>query len=115
MDPDVAEVSAQARLHEPARVAIERGPASGTDNLPDWRRLLLLEGGTDAGVAGRLLEVHHRGRRQDIGPAVHQRLGTRGLRRILALGWRLVALGIDQKIVFVRLHARASVELTLLQ
>src|SRR5438067_11469691 len=99
MDPDVAEVSAQARLHEPTRVAIERGPASGTDNLPDWRRLLLLEGGTDAGVAVGLLEVHHRGRRQHIGSAVHQCLVTGRLRRILALGWRLAALGIEQELV----------------
>src|SRR5207237_9156551 len=92
----------------------EQRAVSRADNGFDKRRLLLLEGGTDAGVASHLLEVDHRGGCQDIGPPVHQGLRTRRLCGILALSWRLVTLRIDQKIVFVRLHAHASVELTLL-
>src|SRR5438105_14966902 len=114
MDSDVAEIRAQAGFHETTGIPIERRPAARADNVFDERRLLLLEGGADAGVARHLLEVHHSGGCQDIGPSVHQRLRTRRLCGILALSWRLVTLRTDQKIVFVRLHAHASVELTLL-
>src|SRR2546429_7975913 len=51
MDPDVAEVSAQAGFHKSAGIPIERRPAARADNVFDERRLLLLEGGTDAGIA----------------------------------------------------------------
>jgi hypothetical protein len=55
MYPDVAEVGAEAGLHETAGVTIERRPASGADDILDWRRLLFLERGSDGGVSGRLL------------------------------------------------------------
>jgi hypothetical protein len=76
MDPDVAEVRVEAGLHETAGVAIERGAASGTDHVADERPFLLLESGTDGGVARRLLQVHHGGRSQYIRAAVHQGFGT---------------------------------------
>src|SRR5439155_18513803 len=90
----------------------ERRATTRPDDVLDEGWLLLFERGTHRGIAGRLLQVHHRGRGQSVRAPMHQRFGTGGFCLVLSASRRLVALGIDQKIVFVRLHAYASVELS---
>src|SRR5256714_5859185 len=110
--PDVAKVGAQTRFHEALRVTVKWRTAARPDDLLYQRWLLLFKRCTDRGVAGRLLQVHHGSGGKGLRPPVHQGLGTSRRRRILSSCRRLVALGIDQEIVFVRLHAYASVELS---
>src|SRR6185369_3875213 len=69
VDPDVAEVLAEARLHRAADGFVERRSAAAADDVVDRRRFLLLgarsglvlEHLDDPGVPGQALEVHDRG------------------------------------------------------
>src|SRR6202035_4714917 len=112
MDADVAEVGAQARVHKSPRVLVERRATARADHVLDEGRLLLLERCAHGRVPCSLLEMHNRGRRQGIGAAGHEGFGPPRVRLVLAERGRLAAIGIDEKVVFVRLHIPASVEIT---